>query len=148
MHWGAGTYEQDGQQIDLDQSDSGYVLYLPLTPLSGKHADKAMEILNRVCDEYGLVPYTTMNIINTRTLEHVINLSFRRSDKEQADRAHACIKDLDKAFRAEGYLPYRLGIQQMKDLIDPADSYWQTVRDLKQTLDPNNIISPGRYNLT
>jgi 4-cresol dehydrogenase (hydroxylating) len=35
----------------------------------------------------------------------------------------------------------------MADVLSRDPQYWQTVRSLKQTFDPDNIVSPGRYNL-
>jgi 4-cresol dehydrogenase (hydroxylating) len=33
----------------------------------------------------------------------------------------------------------------MDSVVDPADPYWQAVGAIKQALDPNNVIAPGRY---
>jgi len=38
-------------------------------------------------------------------------------------------------------------VQNMNLVVDPHDTFWQLVRDLKQVFDPHHIISPGRYNL-
>jgi len=88
-----------------------------------------------------------MNVVNPRTLEHVINVSFDLADEAATRRAQACVDALDDEFRRHGYLPYRVGVEQMARFLDPADTFWQTVRDLKLALDPNRIIAPGRYNL-
>ena len=46
-----------------------------------------------------------------------------------------------------GYLPYRLGIQSAGLLPDPDDDTGRLLGALKKTLDPNNILAPGRYGL-
>jgi 4-cresol dehydrogenase (hydroxylating) len=46
-----------------------------------------------------------------------------------------------------GYIPYRLGIQSAGLLPEPHDHTNELLATLKKTLDPNNILAPGRYGL-
>ena len=43
---------------------------------------------------------------------------------------------------AEGYLPYRLGIQSMSSLPTPHDDSGTLMQALKRALDPNDILAP------
>ena len=54
---------------------------------------------------------------------------------------------MEARYMEQGYPPYRVGIDSMHHVVKEDDPFWQTVRDLKQVLDPNHIIAPGRYNL-
>ena len=85
--------------------------------------------------------------MDSKAFECVINLAFNREDKSRLEQAHACIEELQGDFIAQGYIPYRVGIQTMSQIVDEHDPYWQTVRELKRVFDPNNVISPGRYSL-
>ena len=44
-----------------------------------------------------------------------------------------------------GYYPFRLGIQSMGSLPPSADDTGRLLERLKNVLDPNHILSPGRY---
>ena len=46
---------------------------------------------------------------------------------------------------AAGFPPYRASIDQMGRLADLQLDLFDLVADLKSVLDPNGIISPGRY---
>ena len=46
-----------------------------------------------------------------------------------------------------GYIPYRLGIESVKLLPEPDDDTGKLLDALKKSLDPNNILAPGRYGL-
>ncbi len=59
--------------------------------------------------------------------------------------AQACYQAAFNTVMEAGYVPYRIGIQSMSDLVQEADVYWKTVRTIKSALDPENIIAPGRY---
>jgi subfamily B ATP-binding cassette protein MsbA len=57
-------------------------------------------------------------------------------------------KNLRPIFRelgAVGYLPYRLGLHGMDALPAAADDHGALMQRLKAALDPNDILSPGRY---
>jgi 4-cresol dehydrogenase (hydroxylating) len=44
-----------------------------------------------------------------------------------------------------GYIPYRVGNQSMAALDPHGDVFWKVVSRIKRALDPDGIISPGRY---
>ena len=46
----------------------------------------------------------------------------------------------------KGFVPYRLNVDQQQWLLNKDSDFWQTVNQLKSSLDPNNILSQGRYN--
>lgn len=130
-----------------DDSRSGVLYCLPFIPLSGQAAQRAVDLCKEYFGKFGFVPYITLNVANSKAMETVINLAFDRLDATDSEKAHTCIHELQEAYKREGWLPYRLSIGTMGQFIDEDDIFWQTTRDLKQVLDPNHIISPGRYSL-
>jgi 4-cresol dehydrogenase (hydroxylating) len=49
------------------------------------------------------------------------------------------------ALARAGYYPYRLGVNSMRLLEGSQDGYGAFRRSLGRALDPNGILSPGRY---
>lgn len=141
------TGEVPAAGADPDVGTAGLLYCLPMVPMSGASALETVAITASVFEQHGFTSYITMNMVGTRALECVINLAFRRDQPERVDRAHACIRELHKAFLKRGLIPYRVGIDAMDLIVSEGDPYWQTVRRLKDALDPNHIISPGRYSL-
>lgn len=132
---------------DLDETRSGLLYCLPIIPAKARDVEKVYSLVQQVFGKYNFTPYITLNLLNDRSLEGVINLSFDRSDTTRAREAHACIDEVTVTLIQEGYPPHRVSIEGNKRIVQPNSIYWQTVKDLKKVLDPNNIISPGRYNL-
>jgi 4-cresol dehydrogenase (hydroxylating) len=132
---------------DPDNSPCGILYCLPFIPSTGACAREAIDLAEKEFSEHGFVPYITLNVVDEKSSECVITLAFRKTNEEETSRAHACIETLQARYLEEGFIPYRVGIQSMDQIVDESDVFWRTVRDLKQVLDPNNIISPGRYNL-
>jgi len=56
----------------------------------------------------------------------------------------ACYQYLLRALTEHGYYSYRLGIQAMSEA-DSHDGYSALLRTIKNAVDPNGILAPGRY---
>jgi len=134
-------------RVDPDESDSGMLYCVPMLPLEGGAARETVNLTEQFFAKHGFSPHITLNIIDTRALEAVISLIFDRREARQVEQAHACVEQLQAQLIARGFIPYRVGIQSMHQIVDETDPYWRTVRDLKTVLDPHNVISPGRYQL-
>ena len=45
-----------------------------------------------------------------------------------------------------GCHPYRINIEAMPEMANaPNSTYWELVHTIKAAIDPNDILSPGRY---
>ena len=133
--------------VDLDASNCGLLFISPALPPSGKKIVALVEKLNAVAKAFEHALYITINIETPTSFVAVINLLFDRSKPEEVARAHKCARALHTCIQAEKMEVYRARSDMMADIVNAQDPYWQTVRDLKLALDPDNIIAPGRYNL-
>lgn len=133
--------------LDIDDSDFGLMFVTPLIPMIGACVREVLELTRSVFSRHGFAAYITFNMCNAKTLEGVINLLFDRSNVQSVESAHRCVEELTQQFCLRGYIPYRVGIQGMPYIVNEQDSFWQLLKNMKTTLDPNNLIAPGRYNL-
>jgi 4-cresol dehydrogenase (hydroxylating) len=129
-----------------DHGNCGLLGCLPIVPLEGRAVAEAVEIIEGAFSRHGFTAYITFNIVSRAALEGVIGLAFDRDDEQEVARAHECQDECQKLLNEHGYLPYRVGIQSMDSIVDPEKGSWRTVAGLKQILDPNHVIAPGRYN--
>lgn len=146
VYWAAGDF-QSLENPDPDHSDSGLLFCLPIIPASG---ETVLEVVRDTRDHFahhGFEAAITVNLMDTKAMEGVVSLAFDRRDAAHTAKAHACIQEMEARYMAQGYPPYRVGINSMHHVVSESDPFWRTVRDLKKVLDPNGIIAPGRYNL-
>ncbi len=146
VYWSAGDYEHLDAS-DPDQSDSGLLFCLPIIPADGQAVNEVVRDTRDTFSRHGFEAAITVNLMSTKAMEGVVSLAFDRRDPEQTQRAHTCIQEMEARYMTQGYPPYRVGINSMHHVVREDDSFWQTIRELKTVLDPNNIIAPGRYNL-
>ena len=92
--------------------------------------------------------YVTVNIETSTSLVAVTNLLFDRSSTAETAQAQRCADALLAYIRSRGLEVYRARSDMMGSVVDEGSDYWQVVRRLKAAIDPGNIISPGRYNLS
>jgi 4-cresol dehydrogenase (hydroxylating) len=146
LYSGIGIAPPPGE-MDPDRSRCGMLYALPMLPLSGAQARECMMLTEDVLGRCGFKPYVTLNVVDERTLEAVVNLAFDRDKPDETKRAQSCIEEYHAALIDRGMMPYRVGIQSMRQVVDEGSAFWQTASDIKAALDPNAIISPGRYSL-
>lgn len=129
---------------DYDRSDHGVVWCCPVVPFRGDHVLRLARIVDDV-REPGLHQRLALRPAGGRALDGVVGAAYDRNESGAAERAMAFHDRLLRRFNEEGYVPYRLGIHSMDAVPPPTDDYAGFMRTLKRALDPNDILSPGRY---
>lgn len=135
------------EEADPDHSPCGLIYFAPMMPLDGATCQEASALIKEIFSRQQFVPYATFNIIDSQNLEAVISVSFNRQAPNQREKAEEIIDALHREFRANGWLPYRLGIGEMSNWVRAGDCFWDVAEQIKSALDPDGILSPGRYSL-
>jgi len=127
-----------------DRDGCGLLWCAPVVPMEGHHAAAVADLSSRIMLDYGFEPSISMTLITERAVACVISISYDRQESGQDEQAMACYRQLQQELTSHGYYPYRLGIQAMSEL-SAQDGQSQLVRALKDALDPNGVLAPGRY---
>ncbi len=133
--------------LNPSESNAGLLFSLPIIPLQGDIAKQMVESTEKIFLNYGFKAYITLNLVNAKSMECVINLSFKRNDTKTVENAKKAINELNNYFMTEGFILYRVDIDSMNQVISEKDLYWQYMKKIKAVFDPNGIIAPGRYSL-
>jgi 4-cresol dehydrogenase (hydroxylating) len=131
----------DPLALDPDETPFGMKCYIPIVPPRGEDARRCARIVEEIRDRFALNVKLSF-FGDGRTL---ITIHFRSDDAEQVQRAEHCEKALWDAMATAGFPPYRASIDQMQRLVEQRPAFFDLVARLKMALDPNGIISPGRY---
>jgi 4-cresol dehydrogenase (hydroxylating) flavoprotein subunit len=130
--------------MDPDRDRCGLLWCAPVAPISGEHASRMSEIASRIMLEDGFEPMISITLLTERSLTCVISISYDRQVAGEDERALACFDRLVASFADSGYNFYRLGVQFMHS-VHPDPAYTSLLSTLKRVLDPNSVLSPGRY---
>ena len=145
----ASTYWRKKQPIpenlDPDRDGCGLIWCAPIAPISGKHAEIVNQIVKDTLFKYEFEPQQSMTLLTERVLNCVITIGYDRDVEGEDQKALSCYEELMNKLTEAGYYPYRLGINSMDIMAKGENDYNQLLKNLKNTFDPNGILSPGRY---
>lgn len=134
-----------GEPLDPRDVHAGLIWVSPLLPATPRAAREVVAIMEPIYFKHGFELLITFSMINARAMVGVSNVAFDTREKEESARAEACYTELDQSLIAAGYLSYRTGPQGYGKLVGTSSVFWQVVQQIKGTLDPQGIMSPGRY---
>lgn len=123
----------------------GLLWYAPLVPMRPSGVRAYVNMVKQIAPQHGMEPLITLTALNDRLFDSTVPLIFERHTPGAVAAAAACYQALFEAGRAQGWFPYRLGVNTMPALVDlQTDSKLFQAR-LRKDLDPHNLLSPGRY---
>jgi 4-cresol dehydrogenase (hydroxylating) len=122
----------------------GSMWFAPVVPARGREVVKVYSMVDAIFHRHGFDTAGGL-LVYGRHLDMVVDLLFDRTSAEETARAHACFAECLSACTAAGYGLYRTNIAFMEQA---AAAYGPTQmavnKRLKQALDPNGIIAPGK----
>ena len=122
----------------------GLAWFAPVAPAKGSETQGQIDLAKQILAKHGF-DYTAAFAVGMRELHHIIALLYDKSDPAEEQRADACYRELVTGFGDRGWASYRTGVHAM-DLV--AAHYGDTNRAvnaaIKQALDPNHILAPGK----
>jgi 4-cresol dehydrogenase (hydroxylating) flavoprotein subunit len=131
--------------LDPDRDGCGLLWLAPLFPFDGTQIVDALATIESTIKSYQFEPNIAIICATSRTMKMFIAIMYDRAEPQADRRAIECHDRLLQLLIDRGYFPYRLGIQSMNSLPPARDDYGKLLDTLKQGLDPNQILSPGRY---
>jgi 4-cresol dehydrogenase (hydroxylating) len=131
--------------LDPDRDGCGVLWCAPLVPFDGQQIDWVVRCIERVVLAHEYEPVISLVCVTERSVVANSVILYDRDTPGEDERAMACYEELLATLLEAGYVPYRLGIQSMQSLPAPVGDYASFAQGLKMALDPNGILSPGRY---
>jgi 4-cresol dehydrogenase (hydroxylating) len=130
----------------------GHLAFSPVVPLLGSEVERVERLLSEFMLEH-LDDNLSAGaaIVNERSLVFVCNINLVLDDEAQVRRAYDTLHRMVEHFGALGYSEYRAHL----DIMDVAASqasfgdhaYRRFVESIKDAVDPNGILSPGRHGI-
>lgn len=131
--------------IDPAALGCGLIWYVPLLSFTGRNLTEALALITSICSKHNILPLQTVSSVSETCLAATVPILFKREDKKSLSDAWNCYDELLEELGALAYLPYRLPANKMGVLTNNNTSFTQASSKIKSALDPNNVISPGRY---
>lgn len=130
--------------LDPARDGCGLLWYVPIVPMRGEDARRYANMVGRICGKHGFDDMITFSSLSPTAFDSTVPLIFEPTEEGSA-RAMACLRDLIEEGRREGFHPYRYHGRTMDLATATQPAFWQTAARVKAALDPDHLISPGRY---
>lgn len=143
-YWRSGRTRPE-RDINPAKDNCGVIWLSPVIPMTVRDVAEFRGLVEPIFRRHLFDCCLTFTPVNPRCFDCTAPILYNRDDPEDRDRAGRCYRDLLAACMQNGFIPYRFGIQSMAELTGRRDPFWDTVETLKKALDPQGILSPGRY---
>ena len=121
-------------------------LFIPIIlPMDGEKVSQYIKSAEKECTEHDFGFACAILNFDSRCLFLNLALEFEDSHDNKADAITRCYKTLCALAEESGGHVYRTSIDTMDMVNTSPSSFWQLAKKIKSTLDPANIIAPGRY---
>jgi len=131
-------------QMDPDRDGCGLLWCSPVAPNDGAHAEHLTNLAAGIMLRHGFEPAISLTVLTERSIACIISIAYDRDVPGEDARAHTCYMELLETCSREGYPSYRLSVNSMSAKTGDG-TYPNLLRNLKATLDPKNVLAPGRY---
>jgi 4-cresol dehydrogenase (hydroxylating) len=125
----------------------GHMGFSPILPQDGKEAYAQFASTQRRYEEFGLDHYGGFTM-GERYLTNVNQIIYDRDNADMTRRAHGLFDILIKDAKQAGYAEYRTHLTYMDQVAETFDyndhSLWRLHEKVKDALDPNGILAPGK----
>jgi 4-cresol dehydrogenase (hydroxylating) len=130
--------------MDPDRDGCGLLWCSPVVPNTARDITTVTKLASGTLLGHGFEPQMSLSVSTERTSICIITISYDRHEPGEDERAFRCYETLTEQLLALGYPPYRLNVRSMS-YSSGEDTYGSVLADIKHALDPNAILSPGRY---
>jgi 4-cresol dehydrogenase (hydroxylating) len=130
--------------MDPDHDGCGLLWCSPVAPAEGAQAEELVALAGETMLRHGFEPAISLTMITERSLACIISIAYDRRMAGEDEKAWACYQELLRRLSAAGFPCYRMTSQSSANL-PPSPGYDGVLRTIKRSLDPNQILAPGRY---
>ncbi len=133
------------ESVDPAGDEKTIIWYAPIMPMKGTNVVRAIKCIASVTERAGLSrPSMTITCVSDATAAITVPLTFRSDERAMVYQLY---RELLSVGAKEGFFPYRVPIEFMKDLVQYHPQYWEHVNRVKEAFDPKSTIAPGRYSV-
>lgn len=135
------------QSVNKSPSEDGCGLlwYAPLVPMEAQHISAFIEHVRGTCLKHDIDPMITFTNLSHDLIDSTIPILFDAKSIEARKAAQNCLTELVNKGLVQGYVPYRLNIEQQQAFMTQDLSVHRIMTNIYEKLDENGILQRGRY---
>lgn len=133
----------DGNPV---KNGCGFFWLAPALPMSGSIVTDCLSYTKTIFDNHGFEFSVTLTAASSHLCQAIISIYYNNFDHSETNRALKVTEIIRAGYQQRGWIRYRRGVDEMPiplNDIEPDALYLRQL--IKQAIDPNDTIAPGRY---
>ncbi len=139
------SHPPQGKPLNPALDNCGLMWYAPLVPMRTKDIRSYVTMVREITKRHGLEPLITFTTLGSSLFDSTVPLIFNRDKPGAVTAVNACYQELLHTGRAQGWFPYRVGIDAMPSVMALQSDAKAFHERLRRDLDPHDLMAPGRY---
>lgn len=132
-------------EINLAEHRKGKIWFAPVVPMDGEQTLFVMNGCKAIFHQHKFDFASGLLLFNPRTVIAIAKITYLKEDPEQVQRAQDLFNALHAWCIEHGYQVYRTNVAHMEQVTECAPVFKSFLNEIKEKVDPNNIIAPGKY---
>jgi 4-cresol dehydrogenase (hydroxylating) len=137
--------EEPPEQMDPDRDRCGVLWMCHTIPMRGEAVGHFAALAEEIVLSHGLEPNLGIACSSARAARTFVALMYDREVEGEDAKAMRCHDAIFSALTQAGFLSYRLGLSSMQQMPPCLDATPALLSQIKQMLDPEDLLAPGRY---
>lgn len=133
--------------VEPARDGCGVIWFAPIVPNRSADIVRAMDIGRACYQQAGFEFHVALIFQNPRSAIVLMSIFYFRDVESERQRAQRLEIELARQCRAAGYHEYRTGLSNMGIPHTQNPAYASFLKRLKDAVDPDGILSPGRYGI-
>jgi 4-cresol dehydrogenase (hydroxylating) len=133
--------------IDPARDDCGGIWKGVMVPLEGTEVRGVVQLCESLAERHRIDLNLALIVASPRSVIVLTSIFFDRRSHDECEKARDLYFAIGEETQARGYQPYRTSTIYMDHVLRPAPEFRRLACALKNALDPNWIIAPGKYGI-
>jgi len=136
------------EKLNIAKDGCGLIWVSPTSSANRQSVNQLLSMLKETFEAQGFHLYATLSFIDDRSIAIICNPIFDVTNDNEISRAQKCTAIALQNCIDDGFPPYRVANAHW-DLFyqQLTEEHQKLITAVKKQLDPNNIVSPGRYGI-
>ena len=136
------------EKLNIAKDGCGLIWVSPTSSANRQSVNQLLSMLKETFEAQGFHLYATLSFINDRSIAIICNPIFDVTNDNEISRAQKCTAMALQNCIDDGFPPYRVANAHW-DLFyqQLSPEHQNLITAVKKQLDPNSIVSPGRYGI-
>jgi len=139
--------ERPYRDVEPARDRAGETWFAPILPFRSAEILPYLEDCKRLFAEHGFEFFVAIIMMTPRATVCLMSILHDKEDRDQLAQVDALYNKLVHGLAEYGYQQYRAGVASWETLFERAPGFLAVNDTLKEALDPNHILAPGKYGI-